>query len=265
MKQFHIFNFVDDIAQMHSVTDEHLIVTLRRADLRACAERAQTIEVYSKTGECYKVVDFKWEPMNIIAQIQLALGRWCERMKEGARLYGTYKLEVAEERISVDQLKEKYCALVRQRFSEARATRAVALLQAVTAFRELDVVIEALGLNWPGADETHDLWFTVPLDPEAEMGIANDEMTLEVTAEGMGYDYDAHWPVNVYSVLNQSVFQLHEGPQQARPITAADLETLIHLLLNNQTESFTAEDFKGCHSLVAILGVVVERSGRAWW
>ena len=68
----------------------------------------------------------------------------------------------------------------------------------------------------------------------------------------------------IYSLCNQTLFRMHEGPEAARPLTEADLEALVKLLVKNETHSLTAEAFKDCHSLLAILGVVFKEYGRYW-
>ncbi|MBR4317952.1 MAG: hypothetical protein IKT85_04325 [Kiritimatiellae bacterium] len=261
MRNMHLFGGAESLPRIYSFTLERLIVVFRMSELAAYKAFVDAFEIYSWEGVRYKVTDFKWEPTNIISQMQLALGRWSEVAKGCARLYGTYTLEATEERISLEDLKSKYCERIRQTHSERRAARKIAVLQEVATFDELRVPLEISAYD-DGGD--NDLWLAVPLDPEAEVSVAYDEKTLEITAEGMGYDYDAQWPVNVYSLCNQTLFRMHEGPEAARPLTEADLEALVKLLVKNEALSLTAEAFKDCHSLLAILGVVFKEYGRYW-
>lgn len=226
-------------------------------DIQAYTEMAKDLEIYSLDGVHYEITKFVWEPYGPIARFKFFLGRLLKKdFTATARIFGAYHLKATEERLPEEALVAKmtarHCEFVRKKFDEKSATPLLAFLQSAKTLSEARIALSALPFE---NDEKNDFYFTVPLDPEGEIGCAPSEECLEITAEGLGYDYDSAYPVNIYLLRQQKVFQLHKGPSSARPITDDDLKTLIDLLAKNELTPLKQADFKECHSLLSIIGL----------
>ncbi|MBR5587236.1 MAG: hypothetical protein IKW23_00070, partial [Kiritimatiellae bacterium] len=73
MRNTHLFGGAESLPRIYSFTIERLIVVFRMSELAAYKAFVDAFEIYSWEGVRYKVTDFKWEPTNIISQMQLAL------------------------------------------------------------------------------------------------------------------------------------------------------------------------------------------------
>lgn len=232
----------------------------RGAQIDAYTDETASLEVYSKDGICYSVINFTWATTDIFNSIQMALSRIWKCLKAGVLLRGVYHLQAIEKKIALSDLKNKFILRAQEVFTENEAAKAKNLLDEASSFDEFEIALRAfsftMGFDW------RDILLVVPTDSDLPLRMAEAEDQLDLVMEDLWADEDEP-SIYVYSLREQVVFRLDQGMTKSRPLTSDDLQQLKRYLVKPNYYTFTAENLEGRNSLLKIIAFLFTHLGDA--